>query len=407
MYQEEDTSSLDELSPQETSEEVLLTESELDEKLKDTEYLQNALESLQDIALTVGQDPNYNIVQVKQRLRSVYDTIGLETISLESVDNFDRKVATETILDNIRDGFSRIMNLFLSIDDFIGRKLLWGFKSFKNLVTMIGSDVEDAIQNAQQLPTSTKEIISIKKSIGTHLRTPDNKDLNFQYADEIITNHINILDGFLRQKELVSILHGEDLDYFRRVTSHAIAGKKTVSGDIEKRKKDLASEMTNIFTYYKNFRGKPLANGKTLYVEFDKDAPDRLIFYKDMFQMNIVSAHRTTRPFDAKRLNKSEGQKLAAKIKRLHSLYKEVDDYTAHITFLRQQLYKLYTAQIFVVPASMIVLGPFLAAIISLGISIASFINQILQLIKLVGYTASSLSYYAIREGCNYIKASL
>lgn len=410
MDLETDESSHEGLSTSELSEDVLITDQEIGGKMQDIEQLQTALESLSKITEYVISNDNYSLTAVTEELGSLYHSLGLDvvmpTVSLESLQSVDRKVATESILDNIRDGFSRIMNMFLWVDDFIHRKLLWGFKSFKNLVSMIGSDIDTAIENAATLPNSTKEVITIRRGVGTHLRTPNGGRLTHKIAKEILSNHIEVLENFLSQKEILQALHGEDLEYFRKVTSDAIRNKTTDKSSIAKANANMADNLTKIFQDFKTFRGRPLADGKTLQVEFDQEAPERLIFYKDLFQMSVVSNHTYTRPFEAIRLNKKEGQELAQMSKRLHQLYKKVDDYTVHISFLRQTIIKLDMTQLFVVPVTAIVLGPFLAAIISLGVGIATLIHMVCVIIRTIGYTASSLSYYAIRESCNYIKDS-
>lgn len=386
-----------------TESQNLETELELTRLMQNMGEMQQALEQLSIIYLNVYDNKNIDLKLAKQQTDSILYNVGLEElsnkVSLEDYGCMSREVALEDLLQTIKNGMSRIFNFYSVIGNFIDDKVMYGLKTIKQLVTNISGDVEKAREYAERLKPSSKDIY-VNKDIQRYLQTKNGKPLDGKHVSEILQNHIDLLKDINSYDGFIKILSGKDLDKFRELMSDVSDGTKRKYPDNLDKK--IVEDMRKIFDHFKHYHGKPLADGMTPFIEFDDAAANNPILYKDFFQIDIVKNANYKRPLEAKSITSSEGKKIVSQIQELLKLYKDTEDWSHHVRFIRQ---KLLTLDVYSW-ANAIITPIGLNILVAIGLAIGSLIYTVLWLFKVFGYTSSSLSYYAVRESCQYLKIS-
>lgn len=390
-----------------------LEENDLLRYMTDKNKIFSALEELSHIQTELSQNPRADLCYLSNQTSRIFNGLGVDVpttlISQESVDQ-DRQLAVEDVLTTIGNGTQRLLNFVARIDSFVFNKLMWGGKRLKSMVSMISGEVSTSFSNAQGLPNSNHGEFMPSRDMGKILATRNGKAISFQSTKEILENHIEALEGFFKNREILAILHDSDLDTYKTQIERAV--KKTAnSGDqvkknAEKTRDNLAGLLEKMYQSFKKFSGKPLADGKTLYFEFDHNVANNWAFHQDTFQIKVIPNAGYMPASEAKLLSKSEALKLCELNTKLLRLYKDADDWVSHINKMRQTAYDLSAISVLIGTVGMAV-APFIAIVGMLVVWVMKMINLVQEIVAAFSYTSSSLSYYAIRESCNYIDKSL
>ena len=393
---------------------LLINDKELEEAIGQVEQAKVAIEELNLLTQSL-LDKKVSLEYAVMQIDHIYSRIGLKSVNtsvaVENINDLPYDVVLEDVLDTIKRGISRIANGFIGIDDFISNKLAVAIRNLKAAIGGIESSIVKTEGMVNSVPEKANGIFGIRKNISYELQTKNGKMLDFKATEEIITNHISILENFNRHKELISELNKYDLDEYRELLEKALKDDLTEKekSSFTQKQKEQVEELRKIYKTFKGFVGKPLGRGKSLYIQFDEKVADRFVYYKDVFQFNIVTLLGMEPPKEAKQLNQREAKELAKYLRDLKELYLRTEDFIANITFIRQKRLKAYFgAGLFAT------IG---AAIPSTGIGFISFIFSIIHgllfyyysiliVIRELGVTSTSLCYNVIKGTTRYIERS-
>ena len=381
------------------------------EELNQSKIAIEELNLLTESLLNKQVSLEYAIKQVDH----IFSRIGLNSIqssiTLEDINSLPYDIALESILETIKNGLSRIANGFLGIADFVADKLAVGIRNLKAAISGIESSILKAEGMIDSIPEKTDNTFITRSNIAKNLQTRDGKILDFKATEEILLNHLTILENFNKHKEIINNLNKYNLEEYRDLIEKAL--KNNVSerelNYFTKEQKEQVEELRKIYDVFKNFVGKPLARGKSLYVHFDKTAPNRFIFYKDIFQFNIITLLGMKPPKEAKQLNRKEAQELVKHLRSLKDIYLKTEDFVSNISFIRQNQLKVFSwarlvsAVGAIIPSISIKL---LSLIFTIVYDLLFFYFSILIVIRSLGISSSSLCYSAIKGTTRYIQKS-
>ena len=367
-----------------------------------------ALERFGEVYAYLVSGKNISIEYAKEEIESTYRMVGLKSeaknIATESYESMPKQLAIESLIDAVKNGISRVLNAFVRLQDFLGNKLSVAFRKLKSFVTFTESDINKTENKIQLLDKKPKDFIPSKK-IRSYLMTKNGHPLEFKDVKEILDNHIDILTKLTNNSEILKSLRGDDLDTYRILVTKAVRNSRNLDEkEIDDEREYLIDTLEKIYRDFRNFYKKPLAAGKTLVFEFDSEGAERFVHYQDIFKVSVVNNYSYISPMDGKTLTRNEAEQVIAKVRQLKELYTSVEDLSLYTNDLRRSINKLTLADLFTSILSAVA-GPVIH-LVKMGLFIAAFLTSIVAVIRVLGYTTSSLSYYAVRESCRYIRES-
>lgn len=368
-----------------------------------------ALERFGEVYAYLTSGKNISVEYAKEQIESTYRMVGLKSeaknIAAESYSSMSKEVAIESLIDTVKNGISRVLNAFVRLQDFLNNKLSLAFRNVKSFVTFTESDINKTENKIQLLDKKSRDFVPSKK-IRSYLKTRNGHPLEFKDVKEILDNHIDVLTKLTNNSEILKSLRGDDLDTYRILVTKAVRNSRNLDEEeINSEKEYIIDTLEKIYKDFRGFYKKPLADGKTLLFEFDNEGAERFAHFQDIFTVSVVNNHSYISPMDGKTLTRSEADQLMGKIRQLKDLYTSVEDFALYTNDLRRKIDKIDFASLLASVLSVIA-GP-IVHLVQVGLFIASFLTSVVAIVRTIGYTTSSLSYYAVRESCRYIRESI
>lgn len=392
----------------ELAENISSDNSDLQELESQLSQATEALEKFGKVYSYLTSGKNVSIDYAKEELYTTFKMIGLQreasTIATEAYSEMPKEIAIESLIDTIKNGISRVLNAFVRLQDFIMGKLSLAFRNVRSFVAFTDSDINKTQTKIQLLDKTSRDFVPSKK-IRRYLKTKNGQTLDYKATNEILQNHIDILNKLVTNKEILQSMRGEDLDTYRMLVTKAVRNSRLVDKkEIDNESEYLVGQLEKIYREFRSFYKKPLADGKTLLFEFDDKGAERFAQYEDIFKVSVVNNYSYIMPMDGKTLTRNEAEHIIDKARQLKDLYTSVSDYSEHFNDLRRKLNIINLTNL--LGGLLVASGAPIANIVLLGVGVARFLNDLAYIVRYLGYTTSSLSYYAVRESCRYIRES-